>query len=412
MAGSSGVPVRAAPRTSAASATRRQIAADASANVQLPAPRVDRRGETEAAQGARLRLWLDGVRVRDLERLAAGVLAGVLPRVYPQMLKIAYDHQDAGRPVYICTAASQGMADMLAHVLGFDGAAARASRSATASTPAASTARSATARASRPRIRELAERDGLDLAASYAYSDSASDIPMLRAVGHPVAVNPDAELRRTARAEGWEVLRFERLGRRLKIGAACGGPGGPGRRRPGATGSRTPSLRARRQRTAPGPVRHGHASEVSAPRPHDGGRVARGLRADARARRAVHDAERRAGQAALHRGRPAGGRGDRPARRLSVHPRRLPVDVPGRLWTMRQFAGFGTAEETNERFRYLLDHGQTGLSTAFDMPSLMGHDSDHRGRSARSAARASRSTRSTTWRRCSPGSTSARSPSR
>jgi methylmalonyl-CoA mutase N-terminal domain/subunit len=48
----------------------------------------------------------------------------------------------------------------------------------------------------------------------------------------------------------------------------------------------------------------------------------------------------------------------------------------GRLWTMRQFAGFGTAEDTNERFRYLLEHGQTGLSTAFDMPSLMGHDSD------------------------------------
>jgi len=49
----------------------------------------------------------------------------------------------------------------------------------------------------------------------------------------------------------------------------------------------------------------------------------------------------------------------------------------GRLWTVRQFAGFGTSEETNERFRYLLDHGQQGLSTAFDMPSLMGHDSDH-----------------------------------
>jgi methylmalonyl-CoA mutase, N-terminal domain len=49
----------------------------------------------------------------------------------------------------------------------------------------------------------------------------------------------------------------------------------------------------------------------------------------------------------------------------------------GRLWTMRQFAGFGTVEETNERFQYLLDHGQTGLSTAFDMPTLMGYDSDH-----------------------------------
>jgi len=49
----------------------------------------------------------------------------------------------------------------------------------------------------------------------------------------------------------------------------------------------------------------------------------------------------------------------------------------GRLWTMRQFAGFGSAAETNERFRFLLDHGQTGLSTAFDMPTLMGLDSDH-----------------------------------
>ncbi|MDX6550928.1 MAG: methylmalonyl-CoA mutase, N-terminal domain, partial [Gaiellales bacterium] len=49
----------------------------------------------------------------------------------------------------------------------------------------------------------------------------------------------------------------------------------------------------------------------------------------------------------------------------------------GKLWTMRQFAGFGTADDTNQRFRYLLEHGQTGLSTAFDMPTLMGYDSDH-----------------------------------
>src|SRR5919206_2268318 len=53
-----------------------------------------------------------------------------------------------------------------------------------------------------------------------------------------------------------------------------------------------------------------------------------------------------------------------------------PTMYRGRLWTMRQFAGFGTSEETNARFHYLLEHGQTGLSTAFDMPSLMGHDSD------------------------------------
>src|ERR687885_123049 len=54
-----------------------------------------------------------------------------------------------------------------------------------------------------------------------------------------------------------------------------------------------------------------------------------------------------------------------------------PTMYRGKLWTQRQFAGFGTAEETNERFHYLLEHGQHGLSTAFDMPSLMGHDSDH-----------------------------------
>src|SRR5512135_1760468 len=49
----------------------------------------------------------------------------------------------------------------------------------------------------------------------------------------------------------------------------------------------------------------------------------------------------------------------------------------GKLWTMRQFAGFGTAEDTNERFKFLLEQGQTGLSTAFDMPTLMGYDCDH-----------------------------------
>src|SRR4051794_20784700 len=54
-----------------------------------------------------------------------------------------------------------------------------------------------------------------------------------------------------------------------------------------------------------------------------------------------------------------------------------PTMYRGQLWTMRQFAGFGGAKETNGRFRYLLEHGQTGLSTAFDMPTLMGYDSDH-----------------------------------
>jgi len=54
-----------------------------------------------------------------------------------------------------------------------------------------------------------------------------------------------------------------------------------------------------------------------------------------------------------------------------------PTMYRGRFWTMRQYSGFGTAEETNERYRYLLQRGQTGLSVAFDLPTQMGYDSDH-----------------------------------
>ncbi len=71
-------------------------------------------------------------------------------------------------------------------------------------------------------IRMVAEEHGIDLSASYAYSDSESDLPMLSAVGHPVAVNPDAELERIAREEGWRIMRFDRLGRRLRIAGALG----------------------------------------------------------------------------------------------------------------------------------------------------------------------------------------------
>ena len=161
-----------------------------------------------------------GRRVVDLQRMSPKVLAGVLPRLYPEMLDVAYAHQDAGRPVYICTAAGQELAEMLAHVLGFDGAVGARSEIVdglyTGKPGGPFTYREGKAEA----MRELAAREGIDLAESFAYSDSESDLPMLRAVGHPVVVNPDAELGRVAKREGWEVMRFEQLGRRLKAGAA------------------------------------------------------------------------------------------------------------------------------------------------------------------------------------------------
>jgi HAD superfamily hydrolase (TIGR01490 family) len=168
----------------------------------------------------RIGLMLSGVHVRDLQRLAPDVLAGVLPRVYPGMLDVAYAHQDAGRPVFICTAASQEMAELMAMVLTFDGAIGTVYETDNGVYSGRLGGPFNYREGKAAALRDLAAREGLDLTASYAYSDSESDLPMLRAVGHPVAVNPDAELLRVARTEGWEVLRFDRLRRRLQLGAA------------------------------------------------------------------------------------------------------------------------------------------------------------------------------------------------
>jgi HAD superfamily hydrolase (TIGR01490 family) len=206
--------------------TRRQLATDAWKNVLFRL-----RGSTDSGADAlreRIGRMLEGVRVRELQRLAPDVLAGVLPRLYPQMLEIAYEHQDAGRPIFICTAAAQEMAELMAIVLTFDGAVGSVSEVVdghyTGRAGGPFTYREGKAEA----IRDLAEREGIDLTESWAYSDSESDLPMLRLVGHPVAVNPDAELGRVARMEGWELLRFERLGRRLRVAGAAGVAAGLG----------------------------------------------------------------------------------------------------------------------------------------------------------------------------------------
>jgi HAD superfamily hydrolase (TIGR01490 family) len=219
MAGSSGVFfARAAYETGMIS--RRRLVHDVYENLRFRL-----RGSTDdRADDVRRRVgeMIAGVRVRDLERLTPRVLSGVLPRLYPQMLARAYAHQDAGLPVYILTAASQEMADLLARVLAFDGG--LGSRSEVVDGRY-------TGRPAGPfnyregkvlSMREVAERDAIDLTASYAYSDSESDLPMLRAVGYAVVVNPDAVLRRIALEEGWELIELDRLGRRLKVLAALG----------------------------------------------------------------------------------------------------------------------------------------------------------------------------------------------
>jgi HAD superfamily hydrolase (TIGR01490 family) len=201
--------------------SKRQMAKDIWANIEFRL-----KGSTDEATSAlRKRVYesIAGRRVVDLARLTPDILAGILPRIYPQMLDVAWRHQDAGRPAYIVTAASQEIAELLATVLAFDGGIGARSEVRdgvyTGRPEGPFTYREGKAEA----IREVAGREGYDLAESWAYSDSESDLPMLRAVGHPVAVNPDAELERVAREEGWEIMRFDRLRRRLRLGAAAGG---------------------------------------------------------------------------------------------------------------------------------------------------------------------------------------------
>jgi len=219
MAGSSGIFfARAAYESGMIS--RRRLARDAYENFRfrLLGSTDDRADDVRKRVGE----MIAGVRVRDLERLSPRVLAGVLPRLYPEMLERAYAHQDAGMPVYILTAASQEMADLLARVLAFDGGI--GSRSEVIDGRY-------TGRPAGPfnyregkvlAMQEVAGRDGVDLDASCAYSDSESDLPMLRAVGHAVVVNPDMALRRIALQEGWEILELDQLARRLKLLAVGG----------------------------------------------------------------------------------------------------------------------------------------------------------------------------------------------
>ena len=201
---------------------RRELLGDLWANLKFRL-----QGSTDAASEEirdRVLHAIAGTPVRELQRLGPEILAGVLPRIYPEVLRVAYDHQDAG-PARVhrdrriagdgrADGARDGARRRHRHPLGdqgrhLHGAPRRsvhlplgqgARRSSRWPASAASTSRRPTPTPTR-----------------------SPTCPMLRAVGHPVAVNPDAELERVAREEGWQIMRFDKLARRLKLGAAVGG---------------------------------------------------------------------------------------------------------------------------------------------------------------------------------------------
>jgi HAD superfamily hydrolase (TIGR01490 family) len=155
-------------------------------------------------------MLLRGFTPEQMQELVAESLEPVLkPLVYDEPLALVARHRERGEPSYIVSAALQEVVDVMARDLGFDGAlgtvcevedgvyTGRGIRSLHGPHKAAA-------------VREVAEREGYDLDVSTAYSDSHTDLPFLEAVGHPVAVNPDRELRRLAAERGWPVLRFTR----------------------------------------------------------------------------------------------------------------------------------------------------------------------------------------------------------
>ena len=154
---------------------------------------------------------LQGFRVDDLRNLVATAMEPVLkPLVYQEPLELATAHRERGEPVYIVSATLQEIVEELARELGFDGAIGSTCEIADGIYTGRSV-RGAHGAGKAAAVRELAAAEGLDLAASTAYSDSHTDLPFLEAVGNPVVVNPDRELRRIASERGWPILEFDEL---------------------------------------------------------------------------------------------------------------------------------------------------------------------------------------------------------
>jgi HAD superfamily hydrolase (TIGR01490 family) len=145
------------------------------------------------------------------------------PITFSEARDLIDEHRRAGRQVYLVSAAPAEIVEPVAAHLGAHGAVASVARVGVDGCYTGDLERYAYGQEKAVLIQHLAGRAGLDLAASFAYSDSATDLPMLEAVGHPVAVNPDRALRRIAQLRGWEILRFERLLEPAPVLAAAAG---------------------------------------------------------------------------------------------------------------------------------------------------------------------------------------------
>lgn len=154
--------------------------------------------------------FVRGQRQDDLLALNERVLPVLLGKIRPEARRLVDLHRHAGRATYIVSAAPQEIVEPLATSLGMTSGIGTRGEVVDGIYTGELVGPFCYGQGKVDAITELARWDGLDLAQCYAYSDSASDLPMLRAVGHPVAVNPDGKLERHARDHGWPIVIFSR----------------------------------------------------------------------------------------------------------------------------------------------------------------------------------------------------------
>lgn len=157
---------------------------------------------------AMLQLTRGWERERVQQIVRETLLETIEPIIYSEALDLIEMHRSAGHRVYLVSASPEEIVEPLAEMLGVDGAICSRGEVDERGRYTGRMEFYAYGESKADGIRELAEKEGLDLGVSSAYSDSATDIPMLESVGHPVAVNPDRVLMKIAKERGWEVMQF------------------------------------------------------------------------------------------------------------------------------------------------------------------------------------------------------------
>lgn len=172
-------------------------------------------------------LFVAGREVDEMNRLGGDIYDETMSeRIYGGTLAIAQQHLAAGRRVWLVTAAPIELATIIAHRLGLTGALGTVAEIADGRYTGKLVGDILHGPAKAEALRALADREGLDLARCYAYSDSANDLPMLTSVGHPEVVNPDGGLRQVAKERGWPIHDFRSARKVARVGIPIAAGGG------------------------------------------------------------------------------------------------------------------------------------------------------------------------------------------